>query len=157
MQNIYSWFEEFSNIKQLNEQDTHLHNITKIPKRSSMVINIDQTDSSTRIHQISPTHEYYSNKTLNDNQLNLIDFGEIAIEDKLFDIFTLENKVGKENTLTVIGTYIFMEQGLYSCVNYQSFENFLKEIAKGYIRDNPYHTVNITLIILKYRIYTEQM
>jgi len=140
MQNIYSWFEEFSNIKQINEEKNILTNISKVPRKTSVILNFDKNLNT----QYSPKDEYFSNKIYVDNKLELIDFGDdhlSLIEDKDFDIFALENKVGKENILTVLGTYIFMEQGLYSCVSYQNFENFLKEIAKGYIREDPFHTV----------------
>ncbi len=142
MQNIYSWFEEYSNIKQLNDEKNILKAINKIPRKTSVNINADKFYGN----NIDLKNDYFSNKIFVDNKLDLIDFGDdnlAQIEDKDFDIFELEGVVGKEKVLTVIGTYIFMEQGLYSCVHYQNYEAFIMEIAKGYIRDNPYHTVRM--------------
>ena len=62
-----------------------------------------------------------------------------TIETPEFDIFSLESQVGQEHTLSVIGCYIFTTCGLYSLIQYKKFEEFVKEITKGYIRANPYH------------------
>ena len=141
MQNIYSWFEEYSNIKKIKEEQVFLKNVKKGPRKSSIFMANDFKNNNSFV----PGNEYFSNKLFVDNNnLDIIDFGDddlSQIERNNFDIFKLEKSVGKEKILTVIGTYIFMEQGLYSCVNYQNFENFLMEIARGYNRENPYHTV----------------
>jgi len=61
------------------------------------------------------------------------------IENEYFNIFNLDKQVGRENTLGVIGYYIFNLYGFYSLINYTTFENFINEISAGYIRENPYH------------------
>ena len=61
------------------------------------------------------------------------------IENEYFSIFDLDKEVGRENTLGVIGYYIFNLYGFYSLINYTTFENFINEISAGYIRENPYH------------------
>jgi hypothetical protein len=139
MQNIYPWLEEFSNFKQLNEESKMLDSLHRTPRKTTTTFQ----SLSFQFTKKEIKNDYYSNKMYIDNKINLIDFGDdllFTIENNTFNIFDLEEFVGKENILTVIGTYIFMEQGLYSCVHYQFYENFLKELSKGYIRDNPYHT-----------------
>lgn len=61
------------------------------------------------------------------------------IETPDFNIFKLEEEVGAENTLSVVGCYIFTSYGLYSIIKYNKFEKFVQEITRGYIRSNPYH------------------
>lgn len=56
-----------------------------------------------------------------------------------FNIFFLEKEVGPENILATVSSYIFITLGLYSQVHFNNFEKALVEIAKGYIRRNPYH------------------
>jgi hypothetical protein len=56
-----------------------------------------------------------------------------------FNIFLFDEQVGKENTLSMISCYIFLNLGLYSIIQYENFENFLEVIVKGYSRNNPYH------------------
>lgn len=78
------------------------------------------------------------------------------IETPDFNIFKLEEEVGPENTLSVVGCYIFTSYGLYSYVKYNKFEKFIQEITKGYIRANPYHNV-INILYFIYRISMQQM
>jgi hypothetical protein len=61
------------------------------------------------------------------------------IESPNFDIFNLNDNVGRENILPVIGYYIFNRLGFYNILNYNKFENWSKKIAEGYIKSNPYH------------------
>ena len=63
-----------------------------------------------------------------------------TIETQEFNIFKLEEEVGPENTLSIIGCYILTSYGLYSKINYDKFEKFIQAITKGYNRENPYHT-----------------
>ena len=62
------------------------------------------------------------------------------IETPGFDIFNLDQKIGKENTLSFIGNYIFNRFGFYNIINYNNFEKWCKKISEGYLRSNPYHT-----------------
>ena len=64
----------------------------------------------------------------------------LNIETQDFNIFKLEEEVGAENTLSVVGCYILTVYGLYSKINYDKFEKFIQAITKGYNRENPYHT-----------------
>ena len=72
---------------------------------------------------------------------NFINFSEtLSIEDCNFDIFELEKTAGKENTLSTVSCFIFLNMGLYSRINYSKFENFIELIRRGYCRENSYHT-----------------
>ena len=62
------------------------------------------------------------------------------IESEKFNIFELDLKIGKDNTLPLIGYYIFNTFGFYDIINYKKFENWCKKISQGYMRENPYHT-----------------
>lgn len=62
------------------------------------------------------------------------------IESQEFDIFELDSNIGRDNTLSLIGFYIFKRFGFYDIIDYNKFEKWCKKIAQGYIRDNPYHT-----------------
>ena len=64
----------------------------------------------------------------------------LNVETQEFNILKLEEEVGAENTLSVIGCYILTVYGLYSKINYDKFEKFIQAITKGYNRENPYHT-----------------
>ena len=63
-----------------------------------------------------------------------------TIETTNFNIFNLDDKIGKENTLSLIGYYIFNRFGFYNIINYNNFEKWCKKISEGYLRINPYHT-----------------
>ena len=86
-------------------------------------------DYTPTIHKEEPIHPLI---TFNDECAK-------TIETPDFDIFSLENQVGQEHTLSVVSCYIFTTCGLYSLIQYKKLEEFVKEITKGYIRANPYH------------------
>ncbi len=80
---------------------------------------------------ISPKN--YKIPNLQDNIISII-------ESENFNIFNLEEKIGSENTLPIIGSYILKRYNLFSKIDYEKFETFIEEIRKGYNRENPYHT-----------------
>ena len=63
-----------------------------------------------------------------------------SIESKDFDIFNFESKVGQENTLYMIGSYIYKKFDFSKIIKQKKFANWSKKIAAGYSRLNPYHT-----------------
>ena len=63
----------------------------------------------------------------------------INIDDKNFNIFDFESKVGKENTLLFIGKYIFNYFKFGEIINQAKYDNWVERIAKGYDRKNFYH------------------
>ena len=62
------------------------------------------------------------------------------IEEKDFDIFDFDNNVGKQNTLTLIGNYIFVKFSLNTIIKKDKFNNWCKKLTEGYTRKNPYHS-----------------
>ena len=86
------------------------------------------------------------NKKANSPNISIVNFLKenpdilLNIETTNFDIINLDNKIGKENTLSLIGYYIFNRFGFYDIINYNKFEKWCKKISEGYIRTNPYHT-----------------
>ena len=83
------------------------------------------------------------NNMTNSNSNSYLNFSEdsiVTIQETTFDVFQLEKSIGKDNTLSTISCYIFIEMGLYSIINYSNFENFIELIRKGYNRKNSYHT-----------------
>ena len=63
----------------------------------------------------------------------------INIDDKNFNIFDFESKVGKENTLLFIGKYIFNYFKFGEIISQAKYDNWVERIAKGYDRKNFYH------------------
>ena len=62
------------------------------------------------------------------------------IDDKDFDILEFDIKVGKENTLSLIGKYVFNYFNFGEIINESKYNNWCKKITEGYIRNNSYHT-----------------
>ena len=86
----------------------------------------------------------------------------INIDDKNFNIFEFESKVGKENTLLLVGKYIFNYFKFGEVVNQTKYDNWVEKIAKGYNRNNFYHhdlhaadTAHTSYIYLRYGLIHE--
>jgi hypothetical protein len=62
------------------------------------------------------------------------------LDDVNFNIFEFEKNVGKENTLPLIGKYIFNYFNFGEIINQVKYNNWCKKIAEGYNRNNSYHT-----------------
>lgn len=54
-----------------------------------------------------------------------------------FNIFKLEKETNF--AFMFISNCIFMRKDLFKIYDYEKFDNFMKEIEKGYIKSNPYH------------------
>ena len=117
-----NWLEQESK----SEIPSNLLNLEKLSKTNKISLNNikDKKYISTK---------YYKIPNLPDNIISII-------ESENFNIFNLEEKIGSENTLPVIGSYILKKYNLLSKINYEKFETFIEEIRKGYNRENPYHT-----------------
>ena len=143
LQTVFSWLEEYS---QLNTKQKDGFSSVKVSE------SLEKDPTATR-HPNSLTVSMSRKMTLLDSEEELfikredikyINFSEDAIstiEDPSFDIFILESEVGQDNILSTISCYLFTTLGFYSLIKYDKFEGFIQEIAKGYIRANPYHTV----------------
>ena len=147
MQYIYNFFENYSHLKQLTDEKKLIDKVRRSTRTSeNFNYAISRLDGMITKEELK---DFKRNDVTNmhdiqipENTINYYNFGEMQnIESKDFDIFKFESIVGKENTLSIISIYVFMTEGLYSCVNYANFENFLKELTKGYSRSNSYHTV----------------
>jgi hypothetical protein len=71
--------------------------------------------------------------------MNYNDYSITAINDPNFDIFDMVETIGKDNVLSTITCYVFIQLGLYCLINYEYFENFIDVVQKGYNKNNPYH------------------
>ena len=72
--------------------------------------------------------------------LDLINLNEFNISDKDFDIFDFEAKVGKENTLELMGRYIYGYFDFGEIMDKAKYNNWCRKISEGYNRNNFYHT-----------------
>lgn len=54
-----------------------------------------------------------------------------------FNIFKLQKET--PFPLHVISNFIFIQKGTYTCFEYDKMDNFLTEIERGYVANNPYH------------------
>ena len=117
-----NWLEQESK----SEIPSKLLNLEKLSKINQISLNNIKDKK-----YISP--KKYKIPNLPDNIISII-------ESENFNIFNLEEKIGSENTLPVIGSYILKKYNLLSKINYEKFETFIEEIRKGYNRENPYHT-----------------
>ncbi len=141
LQTIFSWVEEYSTLKIKNK-----HRSSKSLKE----VSIKKLKSNSPFKTGTINTEYFNlDFHLDDSsidstreEISYINFSEDSIkkiEDPTFNIFRLEKEVGQENILSTVSCYIFTTMGFYSLVKYDKFEMFIQEIAKGYLRSNPYH------------------
>ena len=151
MQYAVSWLEEYSTLKLKDiakEQENLLpssyskrkdvrdiNEIKNILKndREKRGLKMSNLSSKTLISSINP------NISIDHNFLDIPEELIDLIEEPTFSIFKLDQKVGRENTLGVIGYHIFNAYGFYTLIKYPIFENFIKAVSLGYIRKNPYH------------------
>ncbi len=137
LQTIFSWLEEYSTLEFKHKDKT----IAKNRLRGSL-------SRPEELHNIPFVKNYLENDEDNDKKLhtehiNIIhcsDESIASIESPAFNIFNLQSEVGEENILSTISSYIFASTGLFSKIKYEKFESFINEVAKGYKKDNPYHT-----------------
>jgi hypothetical protein len=138
LESVFNWLEEYSSFKQKQKQN--IESVIQKQYNSNPGNLFLQTEKSLDFTLALETPK----NLIKQNNTAFIDFPEeciITIEEPTFDIFKLENEVGKENTLSTVSCYIFSTMGLYSIINYAKFENFLQVITKGYTRNNHYHNV----------------
>ena len=100
-----------------------------------------------RLHSSSTSKEKYEIKetistiTKSKNLLYEENLNELYnIDDKDFNIFEFEQKVGRENALPLIGKYVFDYFNFGEIINQNKYNNWCKRIAEGYNRNNSYHT-----------------
>ena len=128
------WMEEYS----LLNKEEEIYKLTRktLEKYNQMTFkskDSNKINPSNRRNTLNP--ELLKSGIMNRINEDLLDF-----ESHKFNIFKLEQKVGRENILPVSSTYIFSTLGLFSIIDYTKFEPFIFRVASGYRRENPYHT-----------------
>ena len=107
--------------------------------------NIKNTKSYKKVNQ---PYQSNTNQSLFNNEKKEINKKEITninyifyskIEKKDFDILDFDSKVGKDNTLLLIGNYIYKKFSFSSIIKLDKFNNWCRKLAAGYYRKNPYH------------------
>jgi len=156
----------------LKNDNNYLSNYLRKKEKLKTEINISKNNynkKSLRKAKINTKTQSNSNKSINKTLKNEIkDINSISdyskIEDKNFDIFDFDNNVGKKNTLTLIGNYIFVKYSFNSIIKKDKFNNWCKKITEGYTRKIPYHSdlhaADITqtcLIYLQYGKINEKL
>jgi hypothetical protein len=147
IQNIIGWLENYSAGN--NDKDIY-NNIKKKSEQRLATITANFRDKDwnndyllTNQSIMSEYDSFYNtgkNNNLTNNMLDLNSQNNFStIDSPDFNIFIFDEQVGKENTLSMISCYIFLNLGLYSIIQYEHFENFLELIYKGYSRNNTYH------------------
>ena len=152
------WMEEYS---QLNQEE-EIYKMVRRSHKSNTIISkqglLKTKVSTLKRNSLNPELIKLKNKVgtiiMNMNKINdnLLDF-----KSSNFDIFKLEENVGKENILPVTAVYIFVTFNLFSIIGYTKFEPFIFRVSSGYHRDNPYHTdlhaADVVQSLLLYVIY----
>ena len=129
------WFEEYS---LLNKEE-------EIYKLTRKALEQNTLNSSIKIKDSKNKNPQHRRNTLNPELLksgimNRINEDLVDFESQNFNLFKLEEKVGRDNILPVTSIYVFSSLGLFSIIDYTKFEPFIFRVASGYHRHNPYHT-----------------
>jgi len=129
-----AWMEEYS----LLNKEEEIYKLTRktLQKYSG---NNDKSKDNRKINMYN-RRGTLNPELLKSGKMNKINEDLLDFESHKFNIFKLEQKVGRENILPVTATYIFSTLGLFSIIDYTKFEPFIFRVASGYNRDNPYHT-----------------
>ena len=127
------WMEEFS----LLNKEEEIYKLTRKTLKKYSTTQ-DKTKDGKKI--TSNRRNTLNPDLLKSGIMNRINEELLDFESPKFDIFKLEKKVGRDNILPVIATYIFSTLGLFSIIDYVKFEPFIFRVASGYNRNNPYHT-----------------
>lgn len=107
----------------------------------------NQQNSFKSINKSSDYNEEELNEITSDISHDQIDYDQLCkipdsnimnkIDNNDFNIFKLE----KETCFSFmyVANSIFIKKDLFKIYDYERFDNFMKEIEKGYIKTNPYH------------------
>lgn len=116
--------------------------INKMLKTRIRLTNLTKMNNSTNVKKKVNSIQMKTNPNMKENETihNIDIISNKDIETKDFDIFNFESKVGKENTLYLIGSYIYKKFDFSKIIKEQKFVYWSKQIASGYSRHNPYHT-----------------
>ena len=128
------WFEEYS----LLNKEEEIYKLTRKALSKSVNPNHKSKEPKPKINQIR--RNTLNPELLKSGIMNRINEDLLDFESHNFNIFKLEEKVGRDNILPVTSIYVFSSLGLFSIIDYTKFEPFIFRVASGYHRQNPYHT-----------------
>ena len=129
------WMEEYS----LLNKEEEIYKLTRKTLEKYSTTNMKSKDSNSN-NSISNRRNTLNPDLLKSGIMSRINEDLLDFESYKFNIFKLEQKVGRENILPVTATYIFSTLGLFGIIDYTKFEPFIFRVASGYHRENPYHT-----------------
>ena len=145
--NSNNFIKKIEKIKTENNLQKRIGNILPPKRKSDVYKEIKTPVSFINLNDNSlPRKKTLKPRKTNPNlkeSYNIDDFNfssYSSIESKDFDIFNFESKVGQENTLYMIGSYIYKKFDFSKIIKQKKFANWAKKIAAGYSRLNPYHT-----------------
>ena len=145
--NSNNFIKKIEKIKTENNLQKRIGNILPLKRKSDVYKEIKTPVSFINLNDNSlPRKKTLKPRKTNPNlkeNYNIDDFNfssYSSIESKDFDIFNFESKVGQENTLYMIGSYIYKKFDFSKIIKQKKFANWAKKIAAGYSRLNPYHT-----------------
>ena len=145
------WMEEYS----LLNKEEEIYKLTRKTLQKYSSSNDKTKDSKNR--QVSARRNTLNPELLKSGIMNRINEDLLDFESPNFNIFKLEEKVGRDNILPVTSTYVFASLGLFSIIDYTKFEPFIFRVASGYRRQNPYHTdlhaADMVQSLLVYSLY----
>ena len=128
------WMEEYS----LLNKEEEIYKLTRKTLEKYSTPNTKSKDSNAT--SVSNRRNTLNPELLKSGIMSRINEDLLDFESHKFNIFKLEQKVGRENILPVTATYIFSTLGLFGIIDYTKFEPFIFRVASGYHRENPYHT-----------------
>jgi len=133
-------FEKITS-KKIKKRKTIIYNNNK-PLKAKLNLNLTNIVNVNNKHKniIYKKMKITPNKTETITPSDLFPTSKEQIESKDFNIFNFESSVGQENTLYLIGLYIFKKYEFSKIIKENNFVNWSKKIAAGYSRKNPYHT-----------------
>ena len=143
------WIEEYS----LLNKEEEIYKLThKTLQKYNQNDKSKETQKNVGIRRNTLNPELLKSGIMNRINEDLLDF-----ESPNFNIFKLEEKIGRDNILPVTTTYVFASLGLFSIIDYTKFEPFIFRVASGYHRQNPYHTdlhaADMVQSLLVYSLY----
>ena len=128
------WFEEYS----LLNKEEEIYKLTRKTLRTKTTMGGKTKDSKIKASQ--NRRNTLNPELLKSGIMSRINEDLLDFESHNFNIFKLEEKVGRDNILPVTSMYVFASLGLFSIIDYTKFEPFIFRVASGYHRQNPYHT-----------------
>ena len=132
-------------IKQNNTSIKHFqnclkkYNINSFENSESSINNIEKFNEN--LKELEIINKINISKPKLNNIISTKLISSDLIENINFNIFDYDESIGKTNTLTSIGYYIFNKYQFSNLkINQEKFENWSQKITQGYNRKNPYHS-----------------